>query len=208
MVAARRYTDERMSGRFIVLEGPDGSGTTSHSKALVEHLQKRGLNAMHTFEATDGPIGTFIRTKLKEGGLPGNAMQLLFTADRAWHEQAVLKPAMEADKIIVCDRYALSTIVYGTAFGFDPQWLMAMNAPFMMPDLELLALPPFETCMERLGLRDKDSFESDDSLQKKVYELYKAQSTIMSADTIFDTNADFNDTAAKIAARVDSFLAI
>lgn len=196
-----------MNGRFIVLEGPDGAGTTSHTKALADHLRNRGLDVLQTFEATDGPIGTFVREKLRSGGLAGNAIQLLFTADRAWHEREVILPALEKGQIVVCDRYSLSTVLYGTAQGENRQWLEAMNRAFVQPDLQLLALPPLETCMDRLGIRDKDTFEADDSLQRRVYDLYAGQALDMPRIDVFDTSKDFAETARRIADRADAFLA-
>lgn len=196
-----------MNGQFIVLEGPDGAGTTSHTKALSEHLKKRGFDVLQTFEATDGPIGTFIREKLHTGGLSGNAIQLLFTADRAWHEREVILPAIEKGQIVICDRYSLSTVLYGTAQGEQRSWLESMNKIFIQPGLQLFALPSFDVCMERLGMRQKDSFEADDSLQKRVYELYAAEATTAPAIDVFNTSDDFDETAARIAKRVDAFLA-
>ncbi len=197
-----------MSARFIVFEGPDGSGTTTHSTALVERLKSRGISAMHTFEATDGPIGTFIRGKLREGGLPGNALQLLFTADRAWHVEHVLKPALEQDTVVVCDRYSLSTVIYGAAQGFDRSWLEAMNDAFVKPDLLLLALPPFDVCMQRLGKREKDVIEADDSLQKRVYDLYAQYASTLPAEQVIDTSGDKAHVEATFDAVIDSFLSM
>ncbi len=195
-----------MSGRFIVLEGPDGSGTTTHSTNLVERLKNRGVSVMHTFEATDGPIGSFIRGKLREGGLPGNALQLLFTADRAWHVEHVLKPALEQGTTVICDRYSLSTVMYGTAQGFDRSWLETMNDVFIKPDLLLIALPPFDVCMQRLGKRDKDILEADDSLQKRVYDLYKQYASTLPSNHVIDTSGDKDAVAAQFDAAIDSFL--
>lgn len=196
-----------MKTRFIVLEGPDGAGTTSHAEALARHVSAAGYDVLRTFEATDGPIGTFIREALKTNELPGAAIQLLFTADRAWHLERVVQPALGRGAVVICDRYALSTVIYGAAQGMDRSWLQLVNKNFIQPDLQLLALPPFETCMERLGLRDKDAFEADDSLQRRVYDLYAAEATTMPGIDVFDTSGAFDGTAAAIAARVDAFLA-
>ncbi len=195
-----------MNGRFIVLEGPDGSGTTSHTAKLVESLKAKGFDVLQTFEATDGPIGTSIRQELRSGGLPATAMQLLFCADRAWHVEKVLLPALEAGKVIVCDRYSLSTEIYGQAFGVDRAWLHQLNTKFVQPDLLLLALPPLSVCLERLGLREMDTFEANTSLQKTVYGLYETEAQKCMPDTIFDTSGDFEETAAKILARVEAAL--
>jgi len=196
-----------MNGRFIVLEGPDGSGTTSHTEKLVESLITAGYDVLQTFEATDGPIGTSIRQELRSGGLPAAAMQLLFCADRAWHVEKVILPALEAGKIIVCDRYSLSTEVYGQAFGVDREWLHELNTKFIQPDLQLLALPPLSVCFERLAKRDMDTFEANTALQETVYGLYAAEVEHAEPGTVFDTSGDFEETAAKIFERVKMVLA-
>ena len=59
-----------MRGRFIVLEGPDGSGTTTHVSLLADALRAQGENAIVTQEPTTGPIGTFIRQELSKGCHP------------------------------------------------------------------------------------------------------------------------------------------
>lgn len=195
-----------MKGRFIVLEGPDGSGTTSHTAKLSESLTAKGFDVLQTFEATDGPIGTSIRQELRSGGLPAAAMQLLFCADRAWHVEKVLLPALEAGKVIICDRYSLSTEIYGEAFGVDRAWLHQLNTKFVQPDVQLLALPPLSVCLERLGLREMDTFEANTTLQKTVYGLYERAAQQAITGTVFDTSGDFEETAGQILARVEAAL--
>lgn len=172
---------------FIVLEGPDGSGTTLHSGFLAENLRNQGEKALLTAEPTDGPIGRHVRNILDGDSLPSpDAVQLLFCADRAEHVESVLQPAIEEGTTIVCDRYSLSTVVYGTATGIDKQWLKDVNSAFPKPDLLFILLPPFEVCMERIGRRDvNDQFEKQ-SLQRRVYDEYK---------NVEDPNAIFIDTS-------------
>jgi dTMP kinase len=98
---------------FIVLEGIDGAGTTSTSKAVVKELELRGIPVVWTHEPSDGPIGLLMRQVLK-GDLKLNKRATigLFVSDRWWHVDHVVKPALEAGKIVVCDRFAYSTWVY------------------------------------------------------------------------------------------------
>jgi dTMP kinase len=208
IIAEKRYTFEYMNGRFIVLEGPDGSGTTSHSKLLAEHLKAKGLPVLHTFEATDGPVGTFIREQLRAKELPGSAMQLLFCADRAWHEQHILIPALEQGTTVICDRYSLSTEVYGEAFGMDRKWLHDMNKAFIQPDMLLLALPPLSVCLARLEKRNKDSFEANEPLQRRVYELYAQHALTLPDGSVFDTSAEKESVFPKIARYVEQTLGL
>lgn len=162
-----------MKGTFIVLEGPDGSGTTTHSALLAEHLRSKGRDVLLTAEPTTSPIGKFIREQLRAKSIESpSALQLLFCADRAWHNEHVIGPALAAGKTVISDRYVISTLVYGEAMGLDPDWLLSVNTPFLQPDHILFAMPPFEKCMERIRLRAQlDVFENT-AFQKKVYDLY------------------------------------
>lgn len=184
---------------LLVLEGPDGAGTTKHSALLAERLRKQGRDVVLTAEPTDGPIGEQIRAMLKGNHLPdAKALQLLFCADRADHVARVIQPALDAGKTVITDRYSLSTIVYGAAQGLDTGWLQSVNAAFPKPDLMFLLLPPFAVCAERIGRRaTKDQFEVD-AFQKKVYAEYEnAKSSEM---IVVDTAGPVEDVAGKIEA--------
>ncbi len=162
-----------MKGTFIVLEGPDGSGTTTHSKLLAERLRRDGEDVLLTAEPTESAIGKFIREQLKLKTIPSaSALQLLFCADRAAHIETVIKPALKAGKIVISDRYVISTLVYGEALGLDPDWLLRVNTPFLEPDVVMIALPSFPVCMERLKKRKQlDVFENT-KFMRKVHDLY------------------------------------
>lgn len=99
---------------FIVFEGIDGAGTTTHSKALVERLNERGIPATWTCEPTKTPIGVFIRElfERKHGDqLPTwRTMALLFQSDREQHCLDIAK--LRETHVVVCDRFILSTLVY------------------------------------------------------------------------------------------------
>lgn len=203
IIAENSYTVEVMRGRFIVLEGPDGSGTTTHASALADRLRNQGQDVLLTQEPTEGPIGVFIRKQLAEGTLPASALQMLFSADRAWHVESVVLPALEQGKTVVSDRYMLSTLLYGQALGLSIDWLESMNKNFIQPDYQILALPSFETCMRRLNKRPtKDILESQDSLQKRVYELYK--DAVMRYNLpVLDTDQSFEQVSARLLQLVD-----
>lgn len=162
-------------GQFIVFEGPDGAGTTRQSTLFVEKMQSEGKKVLLTAEPTDSPIGQEIRSILHSETLPSpDAVQLLFCADRANHIATVVEPALRNGTTVVCDRYILSTIVYGVAQGMDRAWLEAVNAAFPKPDMTFITLPPFDVCMQRINRRpSKDQFETE-GFQRRVYEQYKS----------------------------------
>lgn len=163
-----------MDSQFLVLEGPDGSGTTTHAALLNERLIAFGVEVALTCEPTDGPIGLFIRQALTENRIPPDALQLLFTADRAWHVQSMINPALEKGKTVISDRYWLSTYVYAQALGLDPLPFLEMNKTFVQPTKQIIFLPPFDVCLERLGQRESRDMLEEDSLQQRVYDGYKA----------------------------------
>ena len=164
-----------MSSLFIVIDGPDGSGSTHHTSALAKKLESEGHDVLQTMEPTESAFGKQIRAFLNGDELPdAAAMQLLFTADRAEHVGKEIQPALDAGTSIVCDRYTISTEIYGAEQGVDRDWLKQINDHFPKPDLTFITLPSFETCMDRIGSRStQDNFEGE-SLQRKIYDAYAA----------------------------------
>jgi dTMP kinase len=191
---------------YIVLEGPDGGGSTTHARLLCETLRNKGFDIVQTAEPTTGPIGTTIRAELRGKGIPGDALQMLYSADRAWHMAKVVRPGLDAGKVVVGERCHLSTLVYGEALGLDVPWLEAMNAKFVQPDLMLVLMPPFDVCAARLGIRDRDMLEAD-SIQRKVHDAYGHYMRAHPEAVLVDTSGDIAPVAADIAAIVDRFLA-
>ncbi len=195
-----------MKTPFIVLEGPDGSGTTKHTELLVERLRKEGFAAHATAEPSGGSIGKHIRTMLSDGSLCPEALQLLFTADRADHLHKEIFPALQRGDIVVCDRYVPSTIAYGKALGLDVSWLEDLNDLFLRPGCMLFALPPYAVCQERLGRREtRDSLETDE-LQRKVYDNYRALADEHPTIPVIDTSGFKEDVHEQIWAIVKPLL--
>lgn len=186
-------------GTFIVLDGPDGSGTTLHTRLLSEKLQSEGRAVMLTAEPTSGPIGTWVREQLhNHSNLPAEALQLLFTADRAAHVRDVIFPALAAGKDIICDRYTYSTIAYGEAAGLDAQWLAGIQSPFPVPTCTIFALPSIDVCFERLARREsRDMFEKRD-LQERVHASYHRMAKHDSSINVIDTAGEKAVSAEKI----------
>ena len=131
------------SGLFIVLEGIDGSGTTTQSRLLAEWLRSLGHEVVLTAEPTRRPIGALIRQILQgrltdDRGQPLQAdettMAFLFAADRSDHMASIVLPALAAGRIVVSDRHYLSSVAY-QSLGVEMAWVEALNARFRRPDL-------------------------------------------------------------------------
>jgi dTMP kinase len=198
-----------MSGAFIVIEGPDGSGTTTHCHLLADHLESEGYSVLRTAEPSSGPIGTWIREILtKKVNLGAAALQTLFVADRAWHTEQVIAPALAKGDVVVCDRYALSTMMYGEALGLDAEWLEDMNKNFIQPSSQILLLPPLSVSQARLGKRsEKDLLEGDD-FQSKVHACYASWATDHPEVSCIDSSGEEEKTAQDIFAAVNDALPV
>ena len=109
------------SGRFITLEGGEGVGKSTQVKALAEALGARGLDVVTTREPGGSPGAEAIRTLLLDGpddGWGPEAEALLFAAARTDHLDKVVRPALEAGKWVLCDRFVDSSLAYqGVAGG-------------------------------------------------------------------------------------------
>lgn len=144
-----------MAGRFIVLEGLDGAGTTTQGKRLTGALQADGLEASFTFEPSDRPVGRLIRKVLEhaDDALPSQTLPWLFAADRSDHLHRDILPALAAGRWVVCDRYKVSSLAYqSTAVPHDVVW--DLNRTFPDPDLTVFLDVPPEVCLERIAARE------------------------------------------------------
>jgi len=100
---------------FITLEGPDGSGKTSQLPLLAEGLRTQGYDVLTTREPGGTAIGDQIRQvlfDLNNKGMHPRSEILLFQASRAQLVEEVIRPALAAGKVVLCDRYADSTLAY------------------------------------------------------------------------------------------------
>ena len=170
--------------RFIVLEGIDGSGTTSQGHALVEALRRRGHRVLGTREPSDGPIGTLLRGALtaKSASIDDtSALALLFAADRLDHLAREIQPWLASGGVVVCDRYLLSSWVY-QALDCDPAWVRSINRHAPWPDLTVVLEVPAEIAMKRVDARlarESAARERWDALaiQTRLAELYRGAVT-------------------------------
>jgi dTMP kinase len=187
------------AGRFIVLEGIDGSGTTTQAQRLVAALQQHGRAALFTCEPSSGPIGKQIRQLLGASGDEASrgwdTLALLFAADRLDHVAREIRPALAAGTIVICDRYDLSSYAYQSATalpGTDPlPWLRALNQRAPRPDLTLVLDVDPDIAEQRRHARGlpAELFERRD-LQRRLAQLYAGAEQLVPGDTLLHIAAD------------------
>jgi dTMP kinase len=159
-------------GVFIVFEGIDGSGKSTHIKALTAELKGKGYSVLQTFEPSKNRIGNFIRRYAEKNDfrLTPETEALLFAADRFQHVNTIIEPALKRGRVVISDRYIYSSLAYQGAGGLDIDWIREMNRFAPKPDIAILLdiLPEFS--LKRVNRR-KTVFEVSDFL-RKVRDIY------------------------------------
>lgn len=157
-------------GTFITLEGPEGAGKTVLAKRLVEALRQEGRTVLSTREPGGTRLGERLRKILLEdvaGGQPAvdpRADALLFSAARAQLVADVIRPALQRGEVVVCARFADSTLAYqGYGVGLPIRELRAIQAVAtggLVPDLTILLDVPPEIGLARKSDASRNRFES------------------------------------------------
>ena len=123
---------------LIVIEGLDGAGLSTQAALLARYLRDKDEEVILTKEPTTSSIGNLIKAALKHEWNPSPlALQLLFAADRAHHLQNEIEPALRENKIVISDRYILSSLAFGS-IDVDQEFLKRGNSTFIKPDLRYL----------------------------------------------------------------------
>ena len=163
-------------GKFIVIEGLDGSGKSTHVDFLVGFLKENGQEIVLTKEPTaESEAGIKIR-KILKGEIKGEPMerQELFVEDRKEHLENKVIRALKEGKVVVCSRYAFSTIACGASDGLNVDELVGMNSSFLLPDVTILIDVSPKECIRRIEKRGeaKELFEKEKKLTE-VNEIYQ-----------------------------------
>ncbi len=165
-------------GKFIALEGLDGSGTSSQTERLGRALRDRGHTVLQTHQPSQRSIGTSARAMLGQHDPPPDPRvhALLFAADRLDHVQAEIEPALARGEIVLCDRYVMSSWVY-QSLSCDSAWVEQINRHAPWPDLTVfLEVDPAEATRrvhDRTPEQAREIFETE-AIQRQVHAHYRA----------------------------------
>jgi dTMP kinase len=170
-IKARRFEEPEQwadRGYFIVFEGGEGAGKSTQMAALRKWLEARGEQVITTRE----PGGTAIGGRIRELLLDNEASEmeprteaLLYAADRAQHVAEVIRPSLEAGKIVVSDRFVDSSLAYqgiARGLGLDEIYQISSWATGgLIPNLVIYLQVDPQIAMHRVD-RDRDRIESED----------------------------------------------
>ena len=168
-----------MKGKFIVLEGPDRCGKSTQAKMLLNAVIAAGKDVVLTREPGGTPTAEEIRQIVLEPKLDVRPMAelLLYEASRAQHTQEKIIPALEAGKIVICERYTMSTCAYqGYGRGIDLNIINTLNKIAtlgLVPDLTLVFLMSDKYFTQRGEYLYSDRLEQEDiSFRQKMRQGY------------------------------------
>ena len=145
-------------GQLIAFEGLDGCGKSTQIELLAARLRAAGCDIVTTREPTDFPSGQRIREMARSGEeLEPKEELRWFVEDRRAHVDEVIKPALRAERIVLTDRYYLSTVAYQGARGLNYEQILADSEDeFPIPDLVLLLEIDPQIAFERVHSRGSE----------------------------------------------------
>jgi dTMP kinase len=206
-----------MSGWFVVLEGPEGSGKSTQARLLARALEGDGYRVALTREPGGTPIGEQIRHVLLD---PANCAMLaetealLISAARAQHVAEVIRPALADGKVVVCDRYVDSTFAYqGGGRGLALEALRAIQelaTGGLRPDRRVLLDLPVDVGLERRLTVEGEVNRLDlaeRSFHHRVRETYLRLAASDSAGwAVVDAGGSVDDVARQVYAAIRASL--
>lgn len=202
-----------MAGLFVVLEGGDGAGKSTQLARLAAWLREEGHQVVVTYEPGDTALGATLRKLLLDpasGDVAPRAEAMLYAADKAQHVHEVVRPALDAGKIVVCDRYVDSMIAYqGAGRALDAEEVRGLAdwaTGGLVPDLTVVLDVPVER-----GLGEKVDLDRLEAAGTGFHERVRSYFLDLAAQTpsrylVLEGRQDRDTIEAAIRERVLSIL--
>ncbi|MBO8183206.1 MAG: dTMP kinase [Archaeoglobus sp.] len=187
---------------LIAIEGIDGSGKTTVAEFLRDELEKLGYSVALLKEPTDSEWGRKLKKSYSSRLRPEEELEL-FLKDREYDVRENILPALKSGKIVIMDRYYLSTIAYQGALGFDPAKLKEKNEEIApKPDLTFILDIPPEKAVSRVKKRGDrpNDFEKLEYL-KKVREIFLWCAKTIENAIVIDASKELNEIKKEILTR-------
>ncbi len=169
---------KKLQGKFIVLDGPDGCGKTAQLELLAKYIENHGLSVVKTTDPGGTKIGNQISRLLKydaQGIMDVGTELMLFMASRAQLVSEVIKPALEAGKTVLCDRFISATCAYQGSGGYPVEKIIELGkfaVGDVWPDLTIIIDIPVSEGLERTGRKpyQKTKVNHKDADQAYLFE--------------------------------------
>jgi dTMP kinase len=203
-------------GRFITVEGIEGVGKSSNIDVLVRHIENAGFEVVQTHEPGGTPLSADIRNILMHRGdepIPEIAELLLMFAARSLNVNNNIRPALDAGKWVVCDRFTDSSRAYQSGGRGLPMETVNQVAEWvhgdLWPDLTILLDAPVEVGMARAGNRSKpDRIEKEENeFFARVRESYlELAASEPERFVVIDTTRDLSEVQADVVSQAQRMI--
>lgn len=160
----------KKEGLFITIEGPNGSGKSTIINMVADKLVQYGHNVLKTKEPTLSSLGDFVRSA--EESYKGLTFAFLVVADRQFHVEYEVIPAVKKGQIVFSDRYIESSLVLQRLDGLKVKSIWSLNKSFPTPDLSIILTASIRTLEQRLAGRNKYSRFEKTKSRKEELSLY------------------------------------
>jgi dTMP kinase len=201
---------------FITLEGIEGVGKSTNLAYTASMLERAGQEVVTTREPGGTPFGERVRSWIltgDHGKLSAEVETLLMFAARAHHLEHVIRPALDAGRSVVCDRFTDATVAYqGGGRGASAALLASLRTEIqrgLEPDLTLLLDAPLDVGESRIATRTLDHFERE---QRSFFERVRAAYRDLAAANprrikVIDASKPLTEVQAQIGAELSRLLA-
>ena len=186
-----------MTGKFIALEGIDGSGKSTQLKLAADRLRQLGYDVRETREPTDFPVGRLLRQILTgEETADGRTIASLFAADREDHllHRGGVMDMLGEGAVVMCDRYYFSSYAY---HGCDMEMdrvisANLISADILRPDITVFVDIPVEVALERItrGRDHVELFETKDRLTRVREKYFEALEKLADTENVSVISGD------------------
>lgn len=198
---------------FLVLEGLDGSGKSEITRRLAQRLTASlgAERVLATYEPeNDYAAGVYIRDVLgKRITVSPRTLALAFALNRADHNERMIAPFLAggSGRVLLCDRYYHSSLVYQSSGGLSVDDVWALNHTALIPDLTLFLDASPETCYQRTGKRtgERELFEERfTETRAKYFSVFDMLRAREEQIEIIDANVPIREVLNNIAAALDA----
>lgn len=188
-------------GFFVAIDGPNGVGKTTLLEEIEKIIKSKNIQLYKTKEPTNSILGNFIREISEE--INGDTLACLVSADRYEHLKNEIIPELEKGKIVITDRYILSSLILQVIDGVKENFILNLNSQIIKPDLQLAIFADEKVIQERLDQRETlTRFEKNNQSKKEINNMEKGIEKLKELNIeilCMDNSKNLKDNATKIA---------
>lgn len=171
------------AGCFVTIDGPGGAGKSTLVPLVTAHLHTAVVPVHATAEPSRGPARQLARTRTDV--FHGHALACLVAADRYHHLETEIQPALEAGKVVICDRYMPSSYALQVLDGVGARFVADINTHARRPDLAVILTCEPHVLQQRLAARGSHGrFEDDPQLSRAEAERFTHIATMLADEGV------------------------